>query len=331
MGSFPRSSSLDIHTRTMVATKVLISLCVVGLASAAPQLGVPVQRSGVSEQGIVTNVVSALQPSIAAAVADALRSISLTSTSSNTAFSAGSNAGYDSSRGSAFSAGSTSNTGFASTRGSGFSSGSSSSAASRGSQVATVKEAPTARPNYAYEFKVADDDELTYITHNEARDGDDVTGVYSYVDPTGALVTVNYQAGAMGYSQTLEKQDGAVDVSTRKATTKKAVAKQTSAPTGAIGATFGSSNSRTRTSSSASNRGSSSSFGSSSSSSSIDEAALIRQIISALQPQISSAVNGVISNNRQTAVRTVASNTGFSSGASRASAAGDRLTPLFGF
>merc|ERR1739844_515370 len=103
---------------------------------------------------------------------------------------------------------------------------------------------------------------------------------------------------------TLEKQDGAVDVSTRKATTKKAVAKQTSAPTGAIGATFGSSNSRTRTSSSsASNRGSSSSFGSSSSSSSIDEAALIRQIISALQPQISSAVKGVISNNRQTAVR----------------------------
>merc|ERR1712088_976485 len=172
-------------------------------------------------------------------------------------------------------------------------------------------------PNYAYEFKVADDDELTYITHNEERDGDDVTGVYSYVDPTGALVTVNYQAGAMGYSQTLEKQDGAVDVSTRKVTTKKAVAKQTSAPTGAIGATFGSSNSRTRTSSSASNRGSSSSFGSSSSSSSIDEAALIRQIISALQPQISSAVNGVISNNRQTAVRTVASNTGFSSGGRR--------------
>merc|ERR1739848_71197 len=317
MGSFPRSSSLDIHTRTMVATKVLISLCVVGLASAAPQLGVPVQRSGASEQVIVTNVVSALQPSIAAAVADALRSISLTSTSSNTGFSAGSNTG--------FSAGSSS--GFSSTRGSGFSSN---SAAVK--EVATVKEAPTARPNYAYEFKVADDDELTYITHNEERDGDDVTGVYSYVDPTGALVTVNYQAGAMGYSQTLEKQDGAVDVSTRKVTTKKAVAKQTSAPTGAIGATFGSSNSRTRTtSSSASNRGSSSSFGSSSSSSSIDEAALIRQIISALQPQISSAVNGVISNNRQTAVRPVASNTGFSSGASRASAAGDRLTPLFGF
>merc|ERR1739848_417823 len=316
MGSFPRSSSLDIHTRTMVATKVLISLCVVGLASAAPQLGVPVQRSGASEQVIVTNVVSALQPSIAAAVADALRSISLTSTSSNTGFSAGSNTGFSAGSSSGFSAGS--NSGF-----------SSSSAAVK--EVATVKEAPTARPNYAYEFKVADDDELTYITHNEERDGDDVTGVYSYVDPTGALVTVNYQAGAMGYSQTLEKQDGAVDVSTRKATTKKAVAKQTSAPTGAIGATFGSSNSRTRTSSSASNRGSSSSFGSSSSSSSIDEAALIRQIISALQPQISSAVNGAISNNRQTAVRTVASNTGLSSGASRASAAGDRLTPLFGF
>merc|ERR1712045_416439 len=100
---FPRSSSLDIHTRTMVATKVLISLCVVGLASAAPQLGVPVQRSGASEQVIVTNVVTALQPSIAAAVTDALRSLSLTSTTSNTAFSAGSNTGFASSRGSGFS------------------------------------------------------------------------------------------------------------------------------------------------------------------------------------------------------------------------------------
>merc|ERR1712241_1514400 len=103
----------------------------------------------------------------------------------------------------------------------------------------------------------------------------DVTGVYSYVDPTGALVTVNYQAGAMGYSQTLEKQDGAVDVSTRKASTKKAVAKQPSSATGAVGSTFGSSNSgsafgssNSRTISSfflASNCGSARTFGSNSS------------------------------------------------------------------
>ena len=70
----------------------------------------------------------------------------------------------------------------------------------------------TARASYAYEYKVADDEEQTYISHNEARDGDDVTGQYSYIDPNGDLVTVTYQAGAMGYTQTVERKVGQVQI-----------------------------------------------------------------------------------------------------------------------
>ena len=42
------------------------------------------------------------------------------------------------------------------------------------------------------------------MAKTENRDGDDVTGEYSYVDALGQLVTVTYTAGAMGYSETRE-------------------------------------------------------------------------------------------------------------------------------
>ena len=47
-------------------------------------------------------------------------------------------------------------------------------------------------PKYTYSYQVSDDDEQTYLAHNEDRDGDVVTGTYSYVDPNGALITVTY-------------------------------------------------------------------------------------------------------------------------------------------
>lgn len=173
----------------------------------------------------------------------------------------------------------------------------------------------TARPNYAYEFKVADDDEQTYITHNEARDGDDVTGTYSYVDPTGALITVNYQAGAMGYTQTVDKQEGAVSI--RSKTGSSSVSATSAASSAFTGSRNTINNNRQST------------ISTSQSSSAINESDLIARIITALQPQISSAVNTAVSSQRSNNVvsRTVTSNTGF--GAS-GSVAGDRLTPLFG-
>merc|ERR1711935_1316714 len=76
-------------------------------------------------------------------------------------------------------------------------------------------EGPTARPVYNFQFKVADDGEQTYISQEEAREGDKLSGTYSYVDADGALVTVNYEAGAMGYSETRDKQEGFVQMRAR--------------------------------------------------------------------------------------------------------------------
>jgi len=261
----------------MVATKMLISLCFLGLARAAPQLGAPNNADG-----IVTEVVGALQPQIAAAVAEALRGLNFGSSSTSNSFN---------------SRGSSSQTGFA---------------------AGNNQEDISVPASYAYEYKVGDEEEQTYITHNEARDGDDVTGTYSYVDPTGALITVNYQAGAMGYTQTMERQDGAVSIRSKADSRKSA-----------------SSSSRNSASSSSANA-SGSRFSSNqvqqTSSSSIDESALIARIIAALGPQINSAVNSAVSSQQQSTFTT--SNTGFAATAGNtgfvATAAGDRLTPLFG-
>merc|ERR1712200_354626 len=59
--------------------------------------------------------------------------------------------------------------------------------------------------------------EQTYINQNDARDGDDVVGSYSFVDANGDLVTINYQAGAMGFTQSMDKTVGAVEMRARPA------------------------------------------------------------------------------------------------------------------
>merc|ERR1711902_430295 len=70
----------------------------------------------------------------------------------------------------------------------------------------------SAKPVYNFEYKVADNDAQTYISQSENRDGDSLTGTYSYVNPDGALITVNYEAGPMGYTQTSSEQAGFVDI-----------------------------------------------------------------------------------------------------------------------
>merc|ERR1712037_321895 len=118
---------------------------------------------------------------------------------------------------------------------------------------------------YNYEYKVAAKEDQTYISQNEQRDGDSVTGSYSYVDPNGDLITVNYEAGPMGYTATTDKQEGFVAIKERKSGVK------------------GSGSAK------ASSRGSSFSQTSSSAASSLNQADLIARIISSLQPQIQSA------------------------------------------
>merc|ERR1712037_212659 len=73
------------------------------------------------------------------------------------------------------------------------------------SQVSTVL-GPFVEPVYNFEYKVADDQEKTYISRNEERDGNELSGSYSFIDATGALVTVDYTAGVNGYAETRSKE-----------------------------------------------------------------------------------------------------------------------------
>ena len=62
-------------------------------------------------------------------------------------------------------------------------------------------------PQYKFKYQVADEQEQTYISHNEDRDGAAVTGQYQYVDPLGSLIIVRYTADDNGYSETREVQN----------------------------------------------------------------------------------------------------------------------------
>merc|ERR1711872_1151909 len=241
MGTLPNTTS-----NTMVATQLLISLCAAGMAMAAPQFRD--SAAAINQQGIVTNVVSALQPNIAAAVAEALRGLRASSISSNSATSS-----------------------FGST-------GGSSSAAG---QTATADLANATPASYNFQYQIADEEAQAYITQAEGRDGTEVTGTYSYVDPNGDLVTVKYNAGLDGYSETREKQVGAVQIRAkpvRPATTDVS----SSSTTG--GSRFSSANT-------SGNR-----FGVQTQQRQVDQSALIAQILAALQPQISTAVNSAVAN-----------------------------------
>merc|ERR1711936_1107778 len=131
--------------------------------SSAP-IGVTKSASRPSVSSVTSYVVSQLQPSIAAAVAEALKA--------------------------------------------------SSRPVSR-PQVSSYKavEEPNYGPaKYNFGYKVADEDSQAYINHQESREGNDVTGTYNYVNPAGALVTVNYEAGVNGFSQTRDVKQGAVQM-----------------------------------------------------------------------------------------------------------------------
>merc|ERR1712036_175649 len=253
----------------MVTPQVFLALCVAGVAVAAPQLDFGGLRSvtttrevataNIDEAQVVSNVVSALQPSIAQAVADALAGLRTTSiTSSKTSSSlATANA-----------------------------------ATAKKATETSADVGPVAKAEYNFEYKVADKDAQTYISQSEDRDGDSLTGTYSYVNPDGALITVNYEAGPMGYTQTLDQQDGFVDIK------PKPVKVATSSSSSTSGSRFTSSSSGSRFSGATSTA---SNTGVSATSSSVDQSALISQIIAALQPQINSAVQSALSSSTATA------------------------------
>merc|ERR1712088_828522 len=202
--------------------------------------GVTRSASGPSVSSVTSSVVSQLQPSIAAAVADALKASSRpVSRPQATSYKA-------------------------------------------------VEEPNYGPAKYNFGYKVADEDSQAYINHQESREGNDVTGTYNYVNPAGALVTVNYEAGVDGFSQTRDVEQGAVQMRNIPGAWTGPLA-GLEGPTSVPATTSSISNNRARVSSS--------------SSSQVSQEALIAQILSSIQPKISSAVQGALSSSTQTAGR----------------------------
>lgn len=85
--------------------------------------------------------------------------------------------------------------------------------------VETTVEPVNPHPVYNYAFQVADDEAQTYIAKNEERDGDDLTGQYSYVDPLGSLIVVRYRAGPFGYTEEREVQENFVAIRSKPTAT----------------------------------------------------------------------------------------------------------------
>jgi hypothetical protein len=181
----------------MTTSKAVLALCLVGVAVAAPQLRLGGLRSVSSvssvtnQDEVVTNVVSALGPSIAAAVEEALL-----------AQAAAEAARVEAERRAAAEAARLE----AERR-----------IAAEAAAAAAAASSSNSQVKYNFEYKVAEDEDQVYITQNEARDGDELQGTYSFVDPRGALITVNYEAGPQGYSETREEKLGFVEIRSKPA------------------------------------------------------------------------------------------------------------------
>merc|ERR1711970_1465535 len=201
-------SGLDSHKTTMVAAQVFFALCAASMAVAAPQLNLPALRStssslitssNVNEEEVVSSVATALGPSISQAVADALASIEAAAAAEEAARIAAEQQAREEAEARARAEAARI---AAQQR----------AAAEQAARERAAAAEPSARPVYNFEYKVADNEAQTYISQSEARDGDSLTGTYSYVNPVGSLVTVEYQAGPEGYTQTSSEQAGFVQI-----------------------------------------------------------------------------------------------------------------------
>merc|ERR1712045_711434 len=209
---------------TMAATQILVALCVVGSAVAAPQLSLGRSRSAgtnINENQVVTSVITSLTPSISRAVEEALAAVAAAEQAAAekaaaeqaaaAAAAAAEAERLEAERRAAAQA-------------------AAEAEAARQQQIAAANAAaaaaaaeknsfdsqvsadlgPYVDPVYNFEYKVADDEENTYISRNEERNGNELTGSYSFIDAAGALVTVDYTAGVDGYAETRTKEAGKV-------------------------------------------------------------------------------------------------------------------------
>merc|ERR1719205_236926 len=279
----------------MAATQILVALCVVGSAVAAPQLSLGRSRSAgtnINENQVVTSVITSLTPSISRAVEEALAAVAAAEQAAAEKAAAEQAAAEQAA---AAAAAAEAERIEAERR-------AAEAEAARQQQIAAANAAaaaaaaeknsfdsqvsadlgPFVDPVYNFEYKVADDTEKTYISRNEERDGNELSGSYSFIDATGALVTVDYTAGVNGYAETRSKEAGKVTMKAVPAWDGPLAGLEEA--TGAVSVAKGATSSSSRFGSSSGSRSSSVTTSSSS------QSDLIAQILAALTPQINSAV-----------------------------------------
>jgi len=286
---------------TMAATQILVALCVVGSAVAAPQLSLGRSRSvgtNINENQVVTSVISSLTPSISRAVEEALAAVAAAEQAAAEKAAAEQAAAEQAAAEQAAAAAAAA----AEAERIEAQRRAAQAEAARQQQIAAANAAaaaaaaeknsfdsqvsadlgPFVDPVYNFEYKVADDVEKTYISRNEERDGNELSGSYSFIDATGALVTVDYTAGVNGYAETRSKEAGKVTMKAVPAWDGPLAGLEEAS--GAVAVAKGATSSSSRFGSSSGSR-SSSAISSSSS-----QSDLIAQILAALTPQINSAV-----------------------------------------
>merc|ERR1712038_1849803 len=280
---------------TMAVSQILVALCVVGSAVAAPQLGrsrsvVSSVGANVNENQVVTSVITSLTPSISRAVEEALAQIAAAEAAAAAEAEA---ARIEAERIAAaeaeaarIEAARIEAARIEAERIAAANAAAAAAAAEKNSFDSQVSAdlGPYVDPVYNFEYKVADDEERTYISRNEERDGNELSGSYSFIDATGALVTVDYTAGVNGYAETRTKEAGKVTMKAVPAWDGPLAGVEEAS--GAVAVAKGSTSSSSRFGSSVGSRTSSTT----SSSSSRSQSDLIAQILAALTPQINSAV-----------------------------------------
>merc|ERR1712117_585752 len=259
---------------TMAATQILVALCVVGSAVAAPQLSLGRSRSvgssagtNINENQVVTSVITSLTPSISKADEEALAAVAAAERAAAERAAAEQAAAEQ-----------------AAAEQAAANAAAAAAAAEKNSFDSQVSAdlGPFVDPVYNFEYKVADDVEKTYISRNEERDGNELSGSYSFIDATGALVTVDYTTGVNGYAETRSKEAGKVTMKAVPAWDGPLAGLEEAS--GAVAVAKGATSSSSRFGSSSGSRSSSVATSSSS------QSDLIAQILAALTPQINSAV-----------------------------------------
>merc|ERR1712110_1294230 len=272
---------------TMAATQILVALCVVGSAVAAPQLSLGRSRSvgtNINENQVVTSVISSLTPSISRAVEEALAAVAAAEQAAAEQAAAAAAAAAEAERIEAERRAAAEAEAARQQQIAAANAAAAAAAAEKNSFDSQVSAdlGPFVDPVYNFEYKVADDTEKTYISRNEERDGNELSGSYSFIDATGALVTVDYTAGVNGYAETRSKEAGKVTMKAVPAWDGPLAGLEE--PSGAISVAKGATSSSSRFGSSSGSRSSSAIRSSSS------QSDLIAQILAALTPQINSAV-----------------------------------------